>query len=511
MRRRLFLIPLVLLLACKAVTSITSSPAPAAPTLTIAPFPSLTLTQTVTQTALPEPATPTLSLPPLPQAPFQVRYHPDGGLYAGDQVSFEVIAPQGAEMDGRKVEVQVDGNHPATFGPVDFGSYGIAGRVQATLVWAWDTSGLAPGSYDLTFTIQPDELHWTETVGLLPASDLPVAQAKAHWAEARSECCRVYYITGTAAARDLDQLLVLVDQQAGKVEQKFNAHFSNPPSIEFLSRVLGHGGFANEEIAVSYLDLRYSGADPAIVLRHELVHVMDMQLQQQAGTQAGRDRVRPTILVEGLAVYVSGGHFKEEPLMPRAAALLKLGWYQPLGPLGDNFYPSQHETGYLEAGALIEYMVDRWGWEAFNQFYRDIRFTAPDRSQVDAMDAALKQHFNLSFEQLEADFKQALGNQEVTPEQELDLRLTVNFYDTVRRYQQALDPSAYYLTAWLPDGKQMRTRGIVADFLRHPGAPENVALEELLVAADSSLRGGDYATTDQLLKAVNAALDALGK
>jgi hypothetical protein len=47
----------------------------------------------------------------------------------------------------------------------------------------------------------------------------------------------------------------------------------------------------------------------------------------------------------------------------------------------------------------------------------------------------------------------------------------------------------------------------VADYLRHPSAPENLAIETLLVAADSSLRSGDYTRTELMLDATNAMLD----
>jgi hypothetical protein len=53
----------------------------------------------------------------------------------------------------------------------------------------------------------------------------------------------------------------------------------------------------------------------------------------------------------------------------------------------------------------------------------------------------------------------------------------------------------------------MRQKGIVADYLRHPSTPENIALETLLVSADNSLRIGDYARTEKTLEAVNAMLD----
>lgn len=177
--------------------------------------------------------------------------------------------------------------------------------------------------------------------------------------------------------------------------------------------------------------------------------------------------------------------------------------------LAERFYISQHEIGYLEAGALVAYMIDRWGEESFYKFYRDIHYLEGDRSQAAAINAALLHHFQLTLGDLENDFLAHLTEQPVERRWEEDVRLSVRFYDTVRWYQQALDPSAYYLTAWLPDGEQMRERNIVADYQRRPIAPENVAIETLLVAADERLRAGDYLRTGQLLDVVEAALQAI--
>ena len=102
-----------------------------------------------------------------------------------------------------------------------------------------------------------------------------------------------------------------------------------------------------------------------------------------------------------------------------------------------------------------------------------------------------------------------LGAREVTQDHLDDVRLTVVFYDAVRRYQQALDPSAYFLSAWLPDGAAMRQYGIVADMLRQPSSVENMALETLLVAADEHLDAGQYLEADLALQAVDAVLDAM--
>lgn len=488
------------LLACQAVSRvfITPTSTPTAPA-----------TATVSPTA---PATPTRVAPSetrpadtplrLSNGGFSVRTHPDGGLYVGDQVSFEILAPENYSLENLKLTLSIPGEDP--LGPYDFGTYGIARRPQATLFWVWDTNNLAAGAYELSFSVQPDDLHWTETFNLQAQETLPPHR----WVTTDSDCCLVYYVSGTEAERDLSELLAMTDAQYEDAHQRLPAELDEPIPIVFLPRVLGHGGFASQELSVSYLDRNYAGGTTAMVLHHEIVHYLDSHLGGE---------LRPPLLVEGLAVYLSGGHYKPEPLLLRAAALLDLGAYLPLTTLVDDFYLSQHETSYLEAGALVEYMVDRWGWQAFENFYRDIqpkRDNQPETANgglLTALDAALFSHFGLTLESLEADFLEVLRLQQVTQELGEDVRLTIEYYETVRRYQLALDPSAYYLTAWLPDISQMRERGIVADYLRHPSAAENLLIETLLVAADRRLRAGDYVAVEEILTSINAALESLPK
>jgi len=90
-----------------------------------------------------------------------------------------------------------------------------------------------------------------------------------------------------------------------------------------------------------------------------------------------------------------------------------------------------------------------------------------------------------------------------------DVRLTVTYYDTLRRYQQLLDPSAYFRTAWLLDTKEMRRRDIVADYYRHPNQPTNIALETLMITASDDLINANYKELEIKLAAVNAVLDAI--
>ena len=496
--RRLLIFISIFLLACQAISTfpeaLLASQA-TSPTNTLE-IPSATPLSTPVPTSSPPHITPTTTQP---KGSFKVHFHPDGPIYTGDLISLEIIAPNEADMDEAQVQVQVNNSAPIDLGTADFGPYGIGGRLQATLTWVWDTRGLAAGKYLLNISILPDGLSWTETVRLFPRDDLPPPEPGAKWETAENECCQLHYITGTEAAFDLPSLLASADEEARDAVESMGIEFSDPIPITVLPRVLGHGGFAASEIYISYLDQNYAGNDFSQVLHHEMIHLLDSRL---AGD------LRPALLVEGLAVYLSGGHFKREPLLPRAAALVDLGWYLPLAPLADAFYTSQHEIGYLEGGALVNYMVNAFGWKAFDMFYRDIHPHSSGK-QSQALDTALQAHFGLTLAQLEARFLARLRRQQINPDMYDDIRLSVYYYDTVRRYQQLLDPSAYFLTAWLPGAEQMRQRGIVADYLRHPEDPENISLEAMLVEADRDLRAGNYVEAEKTLAQINIALDEL--
>jgi hypothetical protein len=150
--------------------------------------------------------------------------------------------------------------------------------------------------------------------------------------------------------------------------------------------------------------------------------------------------------------------------------------------------------------------VETYGRESFEVFYRDIH-PHPSGKQSRAMDVALQAHFDLTLEEVEQRFKVELYRQPFDAGAQEDLRLSVEFFESVRRYQQALDPSAHFLTAWLPNANEMRERGIVADYLRRPAGVENFAIEALLVQADRDLRSGAYVQVEQSLERVDHRLD----
>jgi len=434
-----------------------------------------------------------LFAPPKVSTPLSVLTHPDGDLYVGDQVSFEVFNPTLSQPASDSLRISLAGE---TLAEENFAPFGMGGRSQATFFWVWNTRGLKPGDYTLTFSLLPGLTHWDEKISLLPAADVQAPEPDAHWVSVDTTCCVISYISGTDAEKDLEALKSMAAVQAADVERRMDAKYAQKIPLTFLPRTLGQGGFTSDGIYVSYLHQNYAGSTIQQIVHHEMVHWLDNQLG---------GRLRPSILEEGLAVYLSDGHFKVEPILPRAAAIIDLGWYI-LRQLTNSFYFSQHEVGYAEAAALVNYLITTYGWDKFNLFYRDIH-SAPSGLPADALDAALQAHFSISLDQLEQNYLAFLQQQTVTDSIRTDLRMTVTFYDAVRRYESEMDPSAYFLHTWLPDVSQMRQRNIVADFLRHPHSLLNQQIEGLLVSADTNLLVDHYTTAENEIRTVNSLLD----
>jgi hypothetical protein len=419
-------------------------------------------------------------------------------------VSIEVLAEGApAAWSGARVHLYVDERLDPPLATGNFSRYGLGGRLQATFTWVWDTQG-REGEQTVIVVVAPaegrdaaalPEQELVVTVPLLPEAERPEPEPSAQWARAESDCCIFHYLTGTAAARDLDLIRAQADAAFAHVAQVLGVTQQQKVAFTLVSRLLGHGGFASGEISLSYLDRNPAVTELFSIFAHEGTHILDRRLAQ----------VRPTVLTEGLAVYVAGGHFKRESLPERAAAAVVLGQYIPLAVLANAFYPAQHEIGYLQAGAFIQYLVERDGWDRFLAMYASFQ-SAPSDAQM--LDAGLRANYGLTLEEMETEWLDYLGGLRPSPAEVEDVRLSVRLFDTLRRYQQLRDPSAYFLAAWLPDGPGARQRGLVADFLRHPRSPDNIALEAMLSEAGQALHAADYARSADLLEAINAALDA---
>src|SRR5574341_2553552 len=460
--RKLLPFLLLLTLACNFLFP-AATPTPAAATATLAPTstvppPALTATPLPNDTPTPAPSSTVEGGYHL--QPGDVTFHPDPQLYSGDIVSFEIGAQNAApSWQEATVNVYVGTPEGEPVATGQFGKFGIGERAQATFTWVWDTAHLE-GPQTLVVAVAPPGAEKTDlalldvltvTVNLLPASQRPMPEPLAHWAESESICCVFHYLTGTAAARDIHLIESEADRAFAHVEDVLGVKQGKKVSFTMLSRLLGHGGFASDDISLTYIDRNPAGSDLLIVFEHEGTHILDHTLA----------KTRPTIMTEGLAVYVAGGHFKPEDLDKRAAALLTLGRYVPLADLANTFYLSQHEIGYLEGGAFITYLVNTYGWVHFTTFYGSFQ-DAPSQAQM--LDAALRAGFGKGLSDLEA--------------------------------------------AWLAGGPEARKRGIVADFVRHPDAPETIALEAMLSEAGRTLAAGEFDTTEKLLTSVNAVLDA---
>ncbi|NIP22450.1 MAG: hypothetical protein GWO38_01210, partial [Phycisphaerae bacterium] len=183
-------------------------------------------------------------------------------------------------------------------------------------------------------------------------------------------------------------------------------------------------------------DRNYSGGGVYEVLVHEAVHLIDHTFAPN----------RITFLAEGVAVWVTGGHYEQEDLGQRVAALIELDAYVPLAELIDNFYPTQHEISYLQAGGLIDYLVEIYGWDRVRDFYSDT--TVYDGSSLsNSVDINFQLYFNKSLAQIEAEWISYVRGLPRDASETADLQTTIRYYEVMRQYQAQFDSTAYYLNA----------------------------------------------------------------
>jgi len=312
-----------------------------------------------------------------------------------------------------------------------------------------------------------------------------------------TEGIRLHYLTGSAAERDLATLLPLAQGAYAEVAARFEVATTTVLDVYMLDRILGQGGYATSDwVAVSYTDRVYAPSELTLLLRHELTHRLD--------SAWGCDQL-PSMIREGLAVLVAGGHYWPESLPRNAAALLQMGPYVPLQQLLDDFYLQQHEIGYLEAGALLAYIVEERGWEGMRQLCEAGAAASGEGTlRLASALAALDQP---PLPELERDWLRWLQALHVTAEEGRVLQDGWLLMDTVRAYQSRYDPSAYFLTGILFDPAWGAERGITADFVRRPREARAIALELLLQMAQESLRADAPAEAERLAAAVQAALE----
>ncbi len=476
---------------------------------------------TAVATPLPPPATqevpptPTLTLPPAPTpssvpddlsiSPGNVYLYPSPNIYSGEKVTFQVLAHVPANVKPADVTVHVLVNYQDVIsGTLD--AVNLEGGGVGLFEWAWDTTG-EPGEHlvhvilDRYDTLQTGDENLDNNMASLPVtvldrSTLSRSEQNAVWITTQTNCCVIHVVRGTAADRDLDELIAVVETAVQQAAAKLDVQPNRKLDVYLVDRVIGQGGYAGYSVVVSYVDRSYANNGLSQVMVHEMVHILDRQFAPE----------RISFLAEGLALWASEGHYKPENIDERSAALVATGHYVPLAELIDSFYPVQHEIGYLEAGGFVKFLIDSYGWRQFRQFYSDV--TAEDAATLStAVDLNLQKYFNVTLASAETMWLNYLAELPLDPVTITDLETTVRYYNVMRRYQQRYDPTAYFLTAWLPHPETVEQKGNPADLTRHPQDEVNITLEVMLYAADTALRAGDYTQANLLLDSVTRVLD----
>lgn len=477
----------------------TTLPSPAPTDTAVLPSPTVTSSPTPTET----PAPADLSI-----ASDGVFIHPVPSLYAGDMVTVQVVATVPESISPSDVQVHLLLNEERiAMGTLN--GRNLGGDALGLFAWVWDTTDFT-GEHQVSIVLDPDDAilvgdedlennRVDVVVSVLEADDLPLAAQDATWITSETEHAIIHMVSGTAAARDIALLEAATERAAEQAIAQLQEEPEAKFDVYFVDRVLGQGGYASSALVVSYLDRDYAGGGLHEVLVHEIVHLLDQQFAHH----------RVPFLVEGVAVWATGGHYKQENLDQRMAALREAGLYVPLAELIDDFYPTQHEIGYLQGAGFVNYLANQFGWPTVRSFYADVN---PNEGEPlsSAVDRGLQSHFNKNLATVESEWIAYLERIPYGQDVESDLLVTVRYYDVMRRYQLQYDPTAHFLQAWLPFPQEVESRNITADLTRHPEEEVNVALETMLAAVDTAMIAGNYSRASALLDSVERVLASEG-
>lgn len=467
----LLLIPLVFLAACGS--------APTAPT--------------TTAELSTNPPTPSASPSSLPSTPTPYQY-PIQSLQQVDPVVLAFPGP--TYYEGDLLSIQINTGAPVGFGDEievtlqldDQAPYAASGNWEGLYLYIqFDTTGLS-GSHTLHIRAEKDGVTVDKTFAftLLPATQRPAQEADPQWAIRELDCCVLHYITGTAAERDIAQIAQTVQEAA----DEFNAFSPRPISEKFniflIDRMWYNGAFGwPEGLVIAYTDRYYGPGQGELglktIVRHEIGHA-----------------VYPFFSYgEGFSVYLAGGHYKPEPIAQRAAAMLSLGYDNPDrgGPI------PQHEIQYLHQAALVDYIVETYGWDTLLEF---IDLIVPlGTAETALQNTAYLQAFGITQEQLNQDFYTWLET--IDPgEQVTDLELSVQLQELRRTYQETYTPKPEILLSL--NEETAKKPEFVHIAIREAHTPAHIATELLIANAQKALLAGNYDATRNFIEALKSIL-----
>ena len=321
------------------------------------------------------------------------------------------------------------------------------------------------------------------------------------WAVSETEHFRFHYVPATAAERDRFELGSIAEASLAVIQPLLDVSFDEQMSIYLVPRIFWQGGaaYGDKVQLISYLDRNYTSVETWSYFTHEGTHALAQDLLQPKDNGGGPDGV----LVEGLAVWASGGHYAEEPIDEWAAVVAASDEYLPLAELRNGpFYEFQHETSYLESGSFVQFLVARYGLDTLKALYGQAT------GETDHDEELVRDLYGKGYADLEAEWLAYLAGLEPQQEQAELWHLQVRTFDLMRRYETELDPDARLLPATAPPEWMSDTLKV---FLRRADAPVNLILETALIAAQERTYGGDLSGARALLDDVEAALDADGE
>jgi hypothetical protein len=321
------------------------------------------------------------------------------------------------------------------------------------------------------------------------------------WGVSATQHYQFHYVPGTAAERDRFQLGNLAEASLARISSQLDLDYEDRMSIYLVPRVFWQGGaaYADKVQLISYLDRNYTGIETWSYFTHEGTHALAQDLLQPKENGGGPDGV----LVEGLAVWASGGHYRLEPLDAWAAVVAASDEYLPLSDLRSGpFYDFQHETSYLEGGSFVKFLIERHSLETLKELYG----RATGEAEHD--EALVRELYGKGYDELEAEWLGQLSGVEPTAGEAETWWLKVRSFDLMRRYETELDPDARLLPGSAPPEWTSDTLQI---YLNRSSAPMNAALETALIAVQELLYGGDPSGASLLLDELEAVLDSGGQ
>lgn len=476
-------------------TAVSHTPTLPPPSATPTAVPSATPTVPPTATATPP--------PDITLNPGNIFVYPVPIVYDGDRLTIQVMptVPDTIVPESVSVHVLLNGEEMAVG---TLANRNLAGQPLSLFEWV---TTVAAGSHEIRVILDRDNRllpeprqgsHNEASITLIveEAATLSRHEREATWVRAETDCCIIHTVSGTAAYRDLPQLVPQIETAVQTASDRLDELPLRKIDVYLVDRIIGQGGYAGSAMVIAYSDRPYNGGQLNQMLIHEATHVIDRQFAPR----------RIAFLAEGVAVWASGGHYKPEDITERAAALLTLGYYVPLERLINNFYPVQHEIGYLQAAGFVQYLINLKGWGRFRAFYSNVTAgSAP--TLAEAVDLNLQIYYDTTLEAIEADWLAYLQNRTPSDTAVADLQTSLRYYDTMRYYQLHYDPTAHFLTAWLPFPGAVREQGNPADLNRRPQSETHVVLETMFVAADTALQSGDFNRANVLLDSITRTIE----